>query len=190
MNERIKKLRHIFICPYNFRMKVAWVLQQHGRIWRIACSVPEHSCVRRIASPSAVAPQAPLSRGFPRWESWSGLLLQAPPVPEPEPACLVSPVLQADSLSQLPPGKPLEDIIRSEWARHKKTNTAGSHLHVKSQKAKFIEIVSRAGTGRCGKQGDIGQSVWSFSYEGWMSLRNPKCYMVVTVNGYIILEAC
>ena len=53
-----------------------------------------------------VAPQAPLSMGFSRQESWSGLPFPPPgdlPNPGIEP---VSPALQADSLPAEPSGKP------------------------------------------------------------------------------------
>ena len=51
-----------------------------------------------LATPGTVARQAPLSRGFPREESWSGLPFPSPgdlSDPEMEP---VSPAWQADSL--------------------------------------------------------------------------------------------
>ena len=56
-----------------------------------------------------IARQAPLSMGCSRQEYWNGLL--CPPqwdLPDPgtELASPVSPVLQADSLSTEPPGKP------------------------------------------------------------------------------------
>ena len=52
--------------------------------------------------------QAPLSSGFFRQEYWSGLPCSSPgdlPDPGIEPACPVSPALQADSLSAEPSGK-------------------------------------------------------------------------------------
>ena len=58
------------------------------------CSVMSHS----FETPWMVALQAPLSKGFPRQEYWSGLSFHSPgylPDPRIEPA---SPVLQADSL--------------------------------------------------------------------------------------------
>ena len=53
-----------------------------------------------------VAHQAPLSMEFPRQEYWSGLLFPSPadlPDPGIKPG---SPMLQADTLSSEPPGKP------------------------------------------------------------------------------------
>ena len=38
-----------------------------------ACLLSRFSCVRLFATPWTVAPQAPLSMGFPRKEHWSGL---------------------------------------------------------------------------------------------------------------------
>ena len=193
MNEWIKKLWYIFIYTYNFRMKgilcfaTTWVNLEDSvlRHWTQLC--PTH-CDPISRSPPGSSVHGISQARILEWVTFppSGDL----PVPELEPVSLVSPVLQVDSLSLVPTGKPLEDIIRSKWARHKKRNTAGPHSHVKSQKVKFIEMVSRAGTGSCGKQGGVCQSVWSFSYAGWISLRNPKCCMVIIVNDYIILETC
>ena len=53
-----------------------------------------------------VACQVPLSMRFPRQEHWSGLPCPPPgdlPSPGTEPASLVSPALQADSLPTVPP---------------------------------------------------------------------------------------
>jgi len=67
-----------------------------------------------IVSDSSVTPwtaglQASLSAGFSRQEYWSGLPCPPPgDLPELgiEPASLMSPALQADSLPTEPPGKP------------------------------------------------------------------------------------
>ena len=64
------------------------------------------SCVRLFATPWTVAHQAPLSMGFSRQESWSGLPFPSPgelPNPGIEPG---SPALQADALTSKLPGKP------------------------------------------------------------------------------------
>ena len=56
------------------------------------------TCVLLFVIPHPVVLQAPLSKGFPRQEYWSGLSFHSPgylPDPRIEPA---SPVLQADSL--------------------------------------------------------------------------------------------
>ena len=63
------------------------------------------SCLT-LETPWTVAPQAPLSMGFPRQEYLSGLPFLSPgdlPYPEIKPR---SPVLQVDSLLSEPPGKP------------------------------------------------------------------------------------
>ena len=67
------------------------------------------SCVHLFGTPWTVARQAPLSMGFSRQEYWRGL-----PCPPPgdlcnpgiEPMSLMSPALQAGSLTLEPPGKP------------------------------------------------------------------------------------
>ena len=58
-------------------------------------------CVRLVVTSWTIACQAPLFRGFPRQESWSGLPLPLAgdlPVPGIEPSSPVSRALQADSL--------------------------------------------------------------------------------------------
>ena len=60
-----------------------------------------------------VAHQAPPSTGFSRQEYWSGLPFPSPgdlPYPGIEPR---SPTLQADTLTSVPPGKPLNTKIQS-----------------------------------------------------------------------------
>ena len=74
------------------------------------------SHVQLFATPWTVAYQAPLSIGFSRQESWSGLPFPSPgdlPDPGIEPR---SPALQADPLLSEPPGKPLltvKDLLYS-----------------------------------------------------------------------------
>ena len=63
------------------------------------------SHVRLFATPWAVAYQAPLSMGFSRQQSWSGLPFPSPgdlPNPGIEPG---SPALQTNALLSAPPGK-------------------------------------------------------------------------------------
>ena len=65
------------------------------------------NCVQLFVIPWAVAYQAPLSMGFSRQVSWTGLPFPSPgdlPDPGIEPG---SPVLQADALPSEPLGKPL-----------------------------------------------------------------------------------
>ena len=67
------------------------------------------SCVQLFATPWTVAPQAPLSMGFPRQACWSGVPFPSPgdlPDPGIELTSLRSPALQAGSLPLVPPGKP------------------------------------------------------------------------------------
>ena len=62
-----------------------------------------------------VAHQASLSMGFFKQEYWSGLPFPSPghlPSPRMEPASYASPVLQADSLSTEPSGKP-DSLLRT-----------------------------------------------------------------------------
>ena len=70
------------------------------------CVLSHFSCVRLFVTLWTVARQVPLSMGFSRQESWSGLPC---PLPEDLPNPRIesrSPALQADSLSPEPPGKP------------------------------------------------------------------------------------
>ena len=65
--------------------------------------------VRFFATPWTVARQAPLSMGFSRQESWSGLPRPPPgdlPNPGIEPTSPMSPALQADSLRLSHRGSP------------------------------------------------------------------------------------
>ena len=69
------------------------------------CGVKLLSRVRLCVTPWSVVHQAPLSMGFPRPESWSGLPIPPPrdfSDPGTEPEC---PRLQADSSPSEPPGK-------------------------------------------------------------------------------------
>ena len=71
-----------------------------------------------FVTPWTVASQAPLSRGFPRLESWSGL-------PFPRPGDLPDPGIEAASpalagkffTANVPPGKPLVSSISFEMIR-------------------------------------------------------------------------
>ena len=61
------------------------------------------------------ARKAPLSTGFSRQESWSGVPSPPPgglPHPGIEPAALMSPALQAGSLPRVPPAKPKLTLCR------------------------------------------------------------------------------
>ena len=67
------------------------------------------SHVRHFAALWAVACQAPLSIGFPRWAYWSGLPFPSPrylPDPGIKPTSPASPSLQGDSLPPEPSGEP------------------------------------------------------------------------------------
>ena len=60
-----------------------------------------------FVTPSTVACQGPLSMGFPRQDSWSGLPFPSPgdhPNPEIEPT---SPALEGRFFTPEPPGKPI-----------------------------------------------------------------------------------
>ena len=68
-----------------------------------------------LATPWTVARQAPLSMGFSRQESWSGLPFPSPgdlPDPGIEPR---SAALQADALPSEPPGKPCKRTLRTKY---------------------------------------------------------------------------
>ena len=79
----------------------------------LSCSVMSDS----VATLWTVAPQAPLSMGFPRQEYWSGLSFPPPgelPNPGIKPESPVSPALQVDSLSTEPLGKPQIDLKKKK----------------------------------------------------------------------------
>ena len=73
------------------------------------CMLSHFSCVQLFATLWTVALQAPLSLGFSRQEYWSGL--PGPPpgiflIPVSNLLLIMSPALQAVSLSLVPPEKP------------------------------------------------------------------------------------
>ena len=90
-----------------------WTRDSHGtergnQKWfqRKKVKVKSFSCVRPFANPWTADHEAPLSMGFSRQETWSGLPFPSPgalPDPGIEPR---SPALQADALTSEPPGKP------------------------------------------------------------------------------------
>ena len=112
--------------PFSFWNVPVWYPWGGGRGWRRSCnyvhqtpiscfqwiyesekSVNSLSHIWLFATPWTVAHQTPLSMGFPRQESWSGLPYPSPgdlPNPGIEPGSLA---LQADSLPSEPLGKPL-----------------------------------------------------------------------------------
>ena len=72
------------------------------------------SPVRLFETPWTIAYQAPPSMGFSRQEYWSGLPFPSPrdlPDPGIEPR---SPTFQADALTSVPPGKPLNTRKKME----------------------------------------------------------------------------
>ena len=74
-------------------------------MYMFSCSVTSDSFV----TPWPVACQAPLSMGFPRQESWSGLSFPSPcylPDPETETASLESPALAGGFVPTESSGKP------------------------------------------------------------------------------------
>ena len=80
------------------------------------CSVlSRFSHVRLFMTPWPVARQPPLSMGFSRPESWSGLPCPPPgdlPIPGIKPS---PPTLQVDSLPPEPPRKPICDIVNKVY---------------------------------------------------------------------------
>ena len=76
------------------------------QFWKRGPSVGCSVAVRLFETPWTIALQAPLFRGFPKQEYWSGLPFP-PPGDLPDPGIQPrSPKLQADSLPSEPPGKP------------------------------------------------------------------------------------
>ena len=87
------------------RGEMNWGIGIHTHTLLIIVVVQFLSCVWIFATPWTVAHQAPLSMGFSRQESWSGLPFPTPgdhPNPEIKPR---SPSLQADSLPFEPSGR-------------------------------------------------------------------------------------
>ena len=83
------------------------------------------SCVQLFGTPWAVAPQAPRSMGFSRYEYWSGLLFPSPgdlPDPGIEPGSLESPELAGGFFTSAPPGMPrnLAKQLKTKLACFKK----------------------------------------------------------------------
>ena len=82
-------------------------------VWR-SSEVKSLNHVRLFATPWAVAYQAPLSMGFSRQQSWSGLPFPSPghlPNPGIKPR---SPALQTDALPSEPPGKSQGDLRKDQ----------------------------------------------------------------------------
>ena len=76
------------------------------------CVLSCFSCVQFFVTPWTVAHQAPLSMGFSRQESWSGL--PCPPAEDlpdsgTELTSLMSPALTGGFLTTVPPEKPFND---------------------------------------------------------------------------------
>ena len=113
------------------------------------------SSVRLFETSWTIAHQAPLSKGFPKQECWSGVLFPCPghlPIPGIEP---VSPVFQADSLPLIhlltakslqscptlcnpidgsPPGSPIPGILQArtlEWVAISFSNAGKWKVKVK-----------------------------------------------------------
>ena len=85
------------------------------------CVLSCFSCVRLFVTLWTVARQAPLSIGFSRQESWSGLPCPPPgdlPDPGIEPAPPVSLALQVDSLPPEPPRKSISTIFMCKNTSH------------------------------------------------------------------------
>ena len=83
----------------------------------VLCCVMLSRCsrVQLFETPWTVARQAPLSMGFSRQVSWSGLPCPSPgDLPNPRIECR-SPTLQADSLPSEPSGKPSLDFFGSNY---------------------------------------------------------------------------
>ena len=79
-----------------------------------------------FATPWTVAPQAPVSVGFPRQEYWSGLpfpSLGDLPNPDIEPMSPASPALTDGIFTTAPPGSP---ILINELKKKKNTNFEAS----------------------------------------------------------------
>ena len=77
------------------------------------CVLSHFHCVHLFVTPWTVAPQDPLSKGFPRQESWSGLPFPSPghfPSPRIEPLSPMSPTLAGIFFTTEPPGSLVEFV--------------------------------------------------------------------------------
>ena len=84
----------------------------HLALRNIAVVVCSQSCVQLFATPQTKACQAPLFRGFPREEYWSGLLCPPPgdlPNQRIEPAFPTSPALAGKFFTAESPGKSIQN---------------------------------------------------------------------------------
>ena len=109
------------------------------------------SHVRLFVTPWTVAPQAPLSMGFPRQEYWSGWPFPPPgelPNPGVEPTSPVSPVLAGRFFTTEPPGKPyvllssllnnMFNIALHNWWIFSTLDTFLKHSHIQALEMKAL----------------------------------------------------
>ena len=102
---------HLLVRDLGFLVWWVWWTEQLWTVLYMFCvhtraCMLSHSVVSDSANPWTVAPQAPLSLGFPRQEYWSGLPFSSPgdcPEPGIKPA---SPALAGRFFTAEPPGKP------------------------------------------------------------------------------------
>ena len=105
-----------------------------------------------FAAPQTIALQAPLSLGFSRQESWSGLSFPSPGDlldPGIEPG---SPALQMDSLPSEPPGKPqlgMKQVLRDK-RDEMKIRISSSYSSSSFSRSSYSRSMSGE-TGRAGK---------------------------------------
>ena len=100
------------------------------KLKRFACCMCMLICVQLFAIPWTVAHQAPMSRGFPRQEYYSGLPFPTPgdlPDPGIKPTSLGSPALPGRFFTTEPFGNPKPKPFLILW-RTKETTDSGTML--------------------------------------------------------------
>ena len=106
----------------NWRNSIQLNIYCTGTLLQAHCTMPDLTkfVLRRFSHvwffviPWSVACQAPLSMGFPRRESWSGLPFPPPgdlPIPGSEPLTPVAPALACRFFTTEPPGK----LLKPNW---------------------------------------------------------------------------
>ena len=126
------------------------VLILHGASQEIP--VFSHQVTLSLATPWAVACQAPLSMRIPRQEYWSGLPFSPPgdcPDPGFESTSLASPALAGRFFVTEPPGKPQRiprKDLRTRWLWDKQKERSGNAKRGSSEKEPATRAIHGKGT--------------------------------------------
>ena len=123
------------------------------------------SRVRPFATPWTVAYQAPLSIGFSRQESWSGLPFPSPgdlPYPGIEPGF---PALQADALPWEPPGSPSPSLIPYLFSQL--ANQGHQQVTVKNETPKLHQLHLKSCSVPSNRSANLSVSFSSWRHRFW-----------------------